>query len=260
MNKKQKCLVVLLWIGAICAFSYFVLLMITTGPEMLFNYFWFVISLSFMALALTLQYAKKGFLWMPPPLIVGVELIVFVGLFLFVVIEGIIICSSNKGKDVDADYVIILGAKVNGTKPSNVLQNRIETAAKYLKEHPKAKAIVSGGKGSDEGISEAEAMELGLVSLGIAKDRILKEDKSTNTKENFTFSKVILKEQGVDLSNAQFVVVTTKFHLFRSVRIARKLGFEKIEGVGSTQLWYLIPTNYVREFLAVVKDFLTGNI
>ncbi|WP_370458110.1 YdcF family protein [Bacillus sp. BPN334] len=90
----------------------------------------------------------------------------------------------------DADYIIVLGSKVNGTKPSYSLQYRIDKAAEYLQSHEKTIAIVSGGKGKGEDISEALAMKNGLMKLKIAEDRIIMEDKSTSTDENIKLSKL----------------------------------------------------------------------
>ena len=92
----------------------------------------------------------------------------------------------------DADYIIVLGSKVNGTKPSYSLQYRIDKAPEYLKSHEKTIAIVSGGQGKGEDISEALAMKQGLIKQNIAEDRIIMEDKSTSTDENITFSKPLI--------------------------------------------------------------------
>ena len=94
----------------------------------------------------------------------------------------------------EADYIIVLGSKVNGTKPSYSLQYRIDKAAEYLKSHEKAIAIVSGGKGKGEDISEALAMKNELMKLNIAEDRIIMEDKSTSTDENIKFSKPLIPD------------------------------------------------------------------
>ena len=76
----------------------------------------------------------------------------------------------------DADYIIVLGSKVNGTKPSYSLQYRIDKAAEYLKLHDKTIAIVSEGQGKGEDITEALAMKQGLMKQNIAEDRIIMED------------------------------------------------------------------------------------
>lgn len=260
MSIKQKILCVLLWVLGVFCTGYFIMLMVALGPAFRFNYVWLVCGLFFLGLAFTFTYSKKGFYWMPKPMIIGVEIIVFVGLFLFVVIEAFIIKQSVKEPEKDADYLIVLGAKVNGTTPSHILAKRMEKAYEYLEKYPDCKVIVSGGKGPDEGISEAQAMYEGLTGRGIEDDRIIMEDQSTSTKENLDYSKGILTAMGVDVTDAHIVVVTTDFHVYRAVKIAEKLGYTNVEGLASGQKWYLIPTNYVREFLAVIKDFLIGNL
>lgn len=92
----------------------------------------------------------------------------------------------------DADYMILLGAKVKGTEPSYSLQYRIDKAAEYLKTHEQTIVIVSGGKGKGEDISEARAMKKGLMKQSIAEQRIIMEDRSTNTDENIEFSKSLI--------------------------------------------------------------------
>ncbi len=197
---------------------------------------------------------------MPKPVLVLVEAVVVCGCLVFVVIEGLIIAESVKQPQNEADYLIVLGAKVNGTTPSLILQYRINKAAEYMKKHPGTKAIVSGGQGADEGISEAEAMKNGLLSSGIAAERILVEDQSTSTKENLDYSQKLLTEAGGSVKESKVIVVTTDFHVLRAVGIARKAGYEQVEGLAAKSVWYLIPTNYVREFMAVVKDKLIANM
>ena len=116
----------------------------------------------------------------------------------------------------DADYIIVLGSKVNGTKPSYSLQYRIDKAAEYLKSHEKTIAIVSGGQGKGEDISEALAMKQGLMKQNIAEDRIIMEDKSTSTDENITFSKTL-----IPANMKKGMIVTNDFHMFRAKRLQK---------------------------------------
>ena len=67
--------------------------------------------------------------------------------------------------------VVVLGCKVKGTVPSLMLQRRLEAAKDYLQQHPEVSCIVSGGKGTGEDISEAQAMKTYLTAAGIAADR-----------------------------------------------------------------------------------------
>ncbi|PEE82091.1 YdcF family protein [Bacillus toyonensis] len=154
----------------------------------------------------------------------------------------------------DADYIIVLGSKVNGTKPSYSLQYRIDKAAEYLKSHEKTIAIVSGGQGKGEDISEALAMKQGLMKQNIAEDRIIMEDKSTSTDENITFSKPL-----IPANMKKGMIVTNDFYMFRAKKIAAKQGLQ-LEGLpAKTPKPIIIPSN-VREYLAITQYWFMNRI
>lgn len=149
-----------------------------------------------------------------------------------------------------ADYLIILGANVKGTVPSSVLQSRIDTAAIYLRKNPKTIVIASGGKGSGEDISEAEAIKKELLKKGINPSRILLESQSTSTYENMKFSKKLLPQ------NAKTgVVVTNRFHLYRALMLARDQHLQ-VYGLAAGTPLLAIPRSYTREYLAITKYYL----
>ena len=116
---------------------------------------------------------------------------------------------------------IVLGCRVIDDQPCPMLARRCERAKKYLDSDDTAILILSGGKGSDEGISEAQAMYNYLTSLGVSSDRLIKEDKSTTTLENMKFTKDILDELG---RGDEAVVITTNFHQFRAQIMAKREG------------------------------------
>ncbi len=99
------------------------------------------------------------------------------------VVTGAILlaCSDTPAPNATA---VVLGAQVKGTNPSVILYGRIQAAERYLQENPEAKAVLTGGKGSDEQISEADCMYNVMVAEGIDPQRLIKEDKATDTKEN----------------------------------------------------------------------------
>lgn len=177
------------------------------------------------------------------------------GLLLFCTVEGMILSQYNAQAKPGADYCIVLGAQWKTTGPSEVLRRRLDRAAAYLTENPDTKVIVSGGQGSNEIMSEAAGMRDYLVEAGIAQDRILLEDKSSNTYENLVFSGALL-----DPENAEVVIVTNNFHVFRALGIARKQGYANVEGLAASSVLGMGPNNLLREFLGVVKDFLVGNL
>ncbi|WEV66658.1 YdcF family protein [Bifidobacterium sp. ESL0769] len=95
------------------------------------------------------------------------------------------------------DYIIILGAGLQGTKPTPLLRGRIDKAVDlWNRQKRHGLFIVSGGQGADEEISESEAMKRYLVEeRGVPADSVIKEDRSTTTLENLRNSKVIMDER-----------------------------------------------------------------
>ena len=108
--------------------------------------------------------------------------------FVAAIITGVIIVRTWSPHLVDCDYVVVLGAGVNGTRPSLPLQERIDAAYDYLVAYPDAVCIVSGGQGNGENITEAQCMYNELTAMGIETDRIWLEQRATNTRDNIRFS------------------------------------------------------------------------
>ncbi|MNC41053.1 hypothetical protein D3C75_898010 [compost metagenome] len=121
--------------------------------------------------------------------------------------------------------------------------------------YPEAKAVLSGGQGPGEALSEAEAMKRYMVDKGIPESRLILEQFSTDTYENMWFTKEILKEQGVDPEAVSITVVTNDFHMLRAKMLAKRAGF-KVTGYSSRTPEFTIPKAYTRELAAFVKSFL----
>lgn len=143
---------------------------------------------------------------------------------------------------------VILGCKVG----SAALQSRIDTAAEYLHSHPDAVAIASGGQGSGEWISEAEAIRSGLEQHGISSSRIYLEDQSTNTKENLANSRKMIEEEALEPT---CILITERYHMFRALQLARQQGITAYAVPAKTP-WYILSASYGRELLALTKFFL----
>ena len=120
--------------------------------------------------------------------LVGLGILLATGTELYLVTE-------SKPDSEPCDYVIVLGAGVNGSDPSLMLQNRIDRAFAYLTDNPDVICVVSGGQGDHEDISEAECMYRELTQMGIASERIWQENQSTSTVENLKFSVSLIKEK-----------------------------------------------------------------
>jgi uncharacterized SAM-binding protein YcdF (DUF218 family) len=105
----------------------------------------------------------------------------------FILVEGMILFNINEGENIanidNIDTMIVLGAKLDGSKVSNTLKLRLDKAIEYYNKHKDINIIVSGGKTNNSDISEALAMENYLIANGVNKDNIIKEDKATSTLE-----------------------------------------------------------------------------
>lgn len=172
-----------------------------------------------------------------------------------VTLSAFMIANMNDAPEKDGSRtVIVLGCQVRRDGPSLMLSRRIDAAYEFLSEDEKADCIVSGGKGDNEHISEAEAMYEVLVNDGIAQSRITKEDKSSSTYENLLFSKQILEDNGKPL---RIAVVTDGFHQWRARLQAESLGYD-VKCVSAATPWYLIPVYWVREWFALSYLFVFG--
>lgn len=147
------------------------------------------------------------------------------------------------------DYAVVLGSAIRNSQPMPDLTERLNTAADYCEKNPNATVIVSGGQGSDENVSEAEVMYTYLAEHRVSADRIVKEEGSRNTRENFALSNAAV---GGALGTSSVVTITSKYHVFHAQMYAKQCGIDT-RTLGAPVKWYLIPVSYVRESLAMVK-------
>lgn len=173
-------------------------------------------------------------------------------------ITGFMIHQASLGTaNPDSDFLIVLGAGVNGTSPSRTLRERLDAALEYLEVHPNAIAIVSGGKGNGETISEAQCMFSYLTAAGIDSDRVWLEDQATNTVENLEFSLNIIEDR-TGTRPEQAAIVSSEFHLYRANQFARGMGLRAELVPAKTTIIPLRWNYYLREVFAVWYYSLFG--
>lgn len=144
------------------------------------------------------------------------------------------------------DYIVVLGAGLNGTEVTLLLAARIDRAIKVYQKNPHMKLIMSGGKGPDEVIAEAEAMKNYAVKQGVPAEDILIENKSTTTYENILFSHKLMKP------DAKFGIATNSYHVYRALVIAKRQGL-KCVGFGAKTRWYFTLNAFMREYIAYLQ-------
>lgn len=165
--------------------------------------------------------------------------------------------AENEKIEPNRDVLIVLGCAVRNGRPSLTLRYRLDAALAYLSRSPDTTVIVSGGQGPQESVSEARAMADYLADQGIDPGRIILEDRSTSTYENFKFCRAILDARFGPKATVAFV--TTGFHVYRSRKVAAMHGIEAV-GIPSRDIWYSAPNNYLREGIAVILYTLSGKL
>lgn len=219
---------------------------------------WLAVGILFGLFAVLgfLDYRKviKMSIWIKRSIVIFISVCAFV----FAIVEGMIIAQMFKKPQENLEYVIVLGAQVRGTTITKTLRKRLDVAVEYLDANPDTIAIVSGGKGDGEDLSEAQCMYDYLVENGIDSDRVIMEDKSTSTDENIRFSMAIIEEEyeGEDLDVG---IITNNFHVYRTVKVCEKKGYE-VDGISADSDNILFANYMVREFFALVQYKLTGKI
>ena len=199
--ERSKGMQVFLWITfgilllyAVFAFLYSTVVVYASGKATSFLWFWPVTCVVALVAAVLLLLVLTGRLPQFKTAAMCSCGAFWICMVVFLSVEAVVFSAGRKVPAEDGEYVIVLGAQVRGEVPTLVLSARIRAAAEYLKEHPQAIAVASGGKGSGENISEAEAIRRGLVRLGIPEERILLEDRSTSTAENLRFSAEMIQQ------------------------------------------------------------------
>ena len=168
--------------------------------------------------------------------------------------RNINIAAVRMRKHPNLEYIIVLGAHVEGTRLTKALLERTRRALQYMEENPETKAVLSGGKGDGESITEAQAMCNYLVEHGIDRERLILEEKSTSTTENLKFS------LGMIGLNHSVGIVTNNFHVFRGTAIGKKCGCREIYPIPSRYRSWRLLIYIPREILAIIKDKLMGNM
>ena len=253
MEISVNILIIILGILTILSLGYYVFAATYAGVGSTFLWFWLVLAVC-LVLAIALIIFNKKYNWIshiPRVLKIACIVIFMMCVVIFITIEGLIISKmDSKGKD-NLSYVIVLGAQVRGERVTKSLAKRLDASYDYLIENPDTLVICSGGQGTGEDISEALAMKRYLIAKGISEDRIIMEDKSTNTYENLKFSLEIIGDK-----EASIAVVTNNFHVYRAMHLAGYVGFENVSGIAGGSDNRLLPNYMIREALALFKDLL----
>ena len=229
-------------------------LMATVVPGFQFT---ITLCLAFASLSVLMYYLRK----FPTPLTTGIFRILCICLVLGIIaaaITGSFIVKAARTQPAQAcDHIVVLGAAVHGTVPSLSLSERIQAAYSYLSAHPQTVAILTGGQGRGEDITEAACMYRELTQMGIDGSRLFLEETSTSTIENLRNALQII-ESATGIRPQTIGIVSSEYHLFRAGLFAKELGLESF-GIPAKTTWVTLRTNYfLREIIAVWKYLILG--
>lgn len=185
-------------------------------------------------------------------------ILVCLGLIYFCLVELPILQNSRTDPEPGRKYLIVLGAAVHGDSPSLALTHRLEGALDYLNQYPDSVAIVSGGRGKGESITEAECMRRWLINHEIDSKRILCEDKATSTMENLRYSFEIIRSRG-DTPDGNVALVSSSYHLYRAKCMSEMLGARAAGVAGYPGLPIYMLNCYIREAFGVTHLWVFGD-
>ena len=161
------------------------------------------------------------------------------GFLLYSLMQVWVLQWAQTDEETPVSAVVVFGAGVNGTVPSLSLRVRLEAALDYVRERPDIPSVVSGGQGPGEDITEARCMADWLIERGVDPDRILLEERATNTKENVDYSLELLADAGIDTLSG-IAYVTADYHLCRAVYLTA--GYLKYTFTYKQGAWpYIVP-------------------
>ena len=254
-------------VGLVCLL-YFGLILFYSGIQTTFAFFWLVVGLvcltASLAIFLQLRLPKIGRLsqeliyskWKRQLLWVRVciQTTVILALAVFLITEGLMIREIAAPVSENLDYIVVLGAKLSGNQLEPTMERCLEATLTYLEENPDTIVIVSGGDSSNSSLPQSRVMGYWLMAKGIPRSRILFEDRANSVQENILYSRELMEGE-----NPTIGLVTMNFHTFRARAIAAKLGINAQTVPSKTD--YVLQVNFmVREFLAIMKDKMIGNI
>lgn len=275
---------ILLTLAVMCA-AYFAVIVIYGGIGTSFAFIWLFFAALLVFLAYGKWYYSRHMFSIPRWVPVSIVTTCVMGVTVMAVLFTLVFLGAASGEEPGLDYVIVLGARVKEHTVSNSLKKRLDKAIDYVQKNPETYLVLSGGKGKDEPISEAQAMYKYLVYNGVRPEQLLLEDRSVSTVENIAYSKIVIeghrerlrlereqreKKHGeaagketylmVDDKPVEIGVLTSSFHVFRARMTARKWGFEHVYGISAQSDPVLFIHLCVRECASIIKDRLMGNM
>lgn len=242
---KLKLIPVWGWVAAILLLAALVFRFALRG------YSYIAYTLTFIAALILLHQFLPVLLWRI------LVVLVCLGFVYFCIVEIPIIKNARTDEDAERPYLVVLGAAVHGDDASLSLVHRLRGVLDYMEQYPDCVAIVSGGQGKGENMTEAKCMYDWLTAHGIEGSRIIMEDRATSTAENLAFSFDIIRSLGVE-PDGNTAILSSPYHLFRAKSMARSMGVETAGVAGHWDYPILTINYFIREAFGVTHMWAFG--
>lgn len=187
-------------------------------------------------------------------MVVAIIILVILGINWFVVLSmrKYIVSEENAAEIGDVDCIIVLGCGVKNNKPTPMLEDRLLEGIRLYKNGTSAKIIMTGDHGRQD-YDEVNVMKQFAIDKGVPSEDIFMDHAGFSSYDSIYRAKEIFQANKV-------VIVTQKYHLYRSIYIAKKLGMEAY-GVASNPRSYAGQwAREAREIVARNKDFFKALI
>lgn len=218
-------------------------------------YFFFGLAFCMLSLVLCIKLSKKDFKYNKFFKVISIIGKILLGAFIasFFIIQMLIFNGGFSDDDVIFDVLIVLGAGSIDDSPSQSFKSRLDVAISYLEDNLDSYVIVTGGFGYEKPFSDAYVAKKYLLENGILSDRILMEEKSTNTFENVFYAKELLPEN----FDGNVCAVSNDFHLYRARSL---LEIHNLTGYAiGCEIPHFKQLNYlysIREYFSILKHFV----
>ncbi len=159
--------------------------------------------------------------------------------------------SPEKAASLDSvDCILVLGCKVNGETPSDMLHDRLLCGVSLYQNGAAPKLLMSGDHGTVS-YDEVNAMKQFAIDRGVPSEDVFMDHAGFSTYESVYRAKEIFGAKRI-------IIVTQEYHLYRALYVAKQLGLDAY-GVHSDYNAYTKQSyREVREILARNKDFFTS--
>lgn len=148
-----------------------------------------------------------------------------------------------------ADCVLVLGALVYPDgRLSAMLEDRVKTGISLYQSGAAKKLLFSGDHGRED-YDEVNAMKRYALEAGVPEEDIFLDHAGFSTYESVYRAKAVFQVESV-------VIVTQRYHLYRALYTAQRLGLKAVGVDGALQAYVGQDKREFREFLARNKDFL----